>query len=173
MTATDEPSVYVADLAAYNNGHLHGVWIDATDELDDIHAQIRAMLAASPVPDAEEIAIHDAQGFGAWAVGEYEDLATVHAVAVAIAEHGAAMREWLGYGGDVDTFEDAYLGEYASRADFAEELADELGCLERDGRADRWPLYAIDWDRAANDLFLDGYTDLPAPSGGIYVFGAV
>jgi len=41
--------IYVADLAAYNAGHLHGVWIDATLELDDIQAQVRTMLAASPV----------------------------------------------------------------------------------------------------------------------------
>ena len=26
-----EIRIYVADLAAYNNGKLHGVWIDATD----------------------------------------------------------------------------------------------------------------------------------------------
>ena len=30
--------IYVADLAAYNAGHLHGVWADATQELDDILA---------------------------------------------------------------------------------------------------------------------------------------
>ena len=29
----ENPSIYVADLAAYNNGYLHGVWIDATQEL--------------------------------------------------------------------------------------------------------------------------------------------
>ncbi|HBO1348742.1 TPA: antirestriction protein ArdA, partial [Pseudomonas aeruginosa] len=39
--------IYVADLAAYNAGHLHGVWIDATLGLDDIQAQVSAMLAAS------------------------------------------------------------------------------------------------------------------------------
>jgi hypothetical protein len=30
MTIT--PSIYVADLAAYNAGILHGIWIDATQE---------------------------------------------------------------------------------------------------------------------------------------------
>ena len=32
---SDEIRIYVADLAAYNNGKLHGVWIDATSDLDD------------------------------------------------------------------------------------------------------------------------------------------
>ena len=46
---SEEITIYVADQAAYNAGHLHGVWIDATLELDDIQGQVDAMLAASPV----------------------------------------------------------------------------------------------------------------------------
>ena len=51
---SNEIRIYGADLAAYNAGHLHGVWINAWDELDDIKAQISEMLAASPVGFAEE-----------------------------------------------------------------------------------------------------------------------
>ena len=29
---SEEIRIYVADLAAYNNGKLHGVWIDATQD---------------------------------------------------------------------------------------------------------------------------------------------
>jgi len=42
---SEEISIYVADLAAYNNGILHGVWIDATQDIDDIQEQINDMLA--------------------------------------------------------------------------------------------------------------------------------
>ena len=31
-----EIRIYVADLAAYNNGKLHGVWINACDDLEEI-----------------------------------------------------------------------------------------------------------------------------------------
>jgi antirestriction protein len=55
-------SIEVADLAVYNAGHLHA-WLDATDELDAIQAQINAMIKQSPVEDAEEYAIHDYDGF--------------------------------------------------------------------------------------------------------------
>lgn len=55
----DSPRIYVACLAAYNSGCLHGRWIDATTP-DEIWEQVRAMLADSPVPDAEEWAIHGA-----------------------------------------------------------------------------------------------------------------
>src|SRR5688572_9380760 len=71
-TMTNEIRIYVADLAAYNAGHLHGVWIDATQDVEDIQAQIDAMLKSSPVADAEEYAIHDYEGFDGYNLGEYE-----------------------------------------------------------------------------------------------------
>jgi len=55
----DAPRVYVACLAAYNNGRLHGAWIEVTKP-DVIMEHVRAMLAASPEPNAEEWAIHGA-----------------------------------------------------------------------------------------------------------------
>ena len=60
---TDTPRIYVACLAAYNNGHLHGRWIDANQDPDAIQVEISAMLAASPIADAEEWAIHDYEGY--------------------------------------------------------------------------------------------------------------
>ncbi|MBA3067902.1 MAG: antirestriction protein ArdA, partial [Hyphomonas sp.] len=58
-TLQDWPRIYVACLAAYNAGRLHGRWIDATTP-NEIRAEARAMLAASPEPGAEEHAIHGA-----------------------------------------------------------------------------------------------------------------
>lgn len=84
---SEEISIYVADLAAYNAGHLHGVWIDATLELDEIQAQISAMLAASPVEGAEEYAIHDFEGFDGYRLDEYESLESAHETARFIEEY--------------------------------------------------------------------------------------
>lgn len=53
------PRIYVASLSDYNNGLLHGEWIDAGQEPDEIHEQVQAMLAESESPGAEEWAIHD------------------------------------------------------------------------------------------------------------------
>jgi len=85
---SEEIRIYVADLAAYNNGVLHGVWIDATQELDNIQEQIKQMLEASPIDDAEEYAIHDYEGFGSYSVSEYEGIQSLHEVACFIEEHG-------------------------------------------------------------------------------------
>ncbi len=57
---SDGPRIYVACLAAYNNGHLHGRWIDAAQDAEDIQSEISEMLSASPIPNAEEWAIHGA-----------------------------------------------------------------------------------------------------------------
>lgn len=56
----DDCRIYVACLAAYNNDILHGRWIDAASGEAHIWGETRAMLAASPIPNAEEWAIHGA-----------------------------------------------------------------------------------------------------------------
>lgn len=50
---SDDIRIYVADLAAYNNGRLHGVWINALDGLGEIQDQVNTKLKNNPEPDAE------------------------------------------------------------------------------------------------------------------------
>jgi antirestriction protein len=59
-----EPRIYVACLAAYNNGCLHGEWINANQDADSLHEEVKKILSASPIPRAEEFAIHDFENFG-------------------------------------------------------------------------------------------------------------
>jgi hypothetical protein len=51
QTDNETPRIYVACLAAYNNGKLHGRWIDAAQGIDLIWAEVQAMLQESPEPD--------------------------------------------------------------------------------------------------------------------------
>jgi len=88
------PKIYVACLAAYNNGILHGQWIDANQEVDDIHEEIKKILRASPIPGAEEFAIHDYEGFCGLRIEEYQDIATVAEMAAMIEEHGEAWAKF-------------------------------------------------------------------------------
>ncbi len=95
--------IYVADLAAYNNRKLHGVWINACDDLEDIQKQINEMLANSPETDAEECAIHDYEGFGGYALDEYEGIEATHEIACFIDEYPDFGGELLNnFGGDLD-----------------------------------------------------------------------
>lgn len=151
---TDEIRIYVACLAAYNNGHLHGVWIDATQDLDDIQAQVSAMLAASPIPAAEEYAIHDFEGFGDYALSEHTGLEAAHQAACfidAYPDYGAAL---LAHVGDVEEAariaEENYCGCYGSLADYAEELT------EQSGKVPEHLAPYIDYERMARDMELGG-----------------
>ena len=47
--AESNPRIYVACLAAYNNGYLHGAWIDADQDTDEIRAEVAAMLLSCPL----------------------------------------------------------------------------------------------------------------------------
>lgn len=150
----DHPRIYVACLAAYNNGYLHGAWILATSP-DEIMEKVRAMLADSPVSGAEEWAIHDYEGFEGASLSEYASFETVCALAEFISEHGCLGAKVYGYfGNDLDeavaAFEE-YAGEYRAAADFAEELVRESG-TEIPSSLD----YYIDWQALARDMALNG-----------------
>ena len=81
QTTQVTPKIYVACLAAYNNGKLYGKWIDAAQDADEIHEEIQAMLKNSPEPMAEEWAIHDYEGFEGYSLGEYGGIETTHEIA--------------------------------------------------------------------------------------------
>ena len=148
------PKIYVACLAAYNNGKLHGQWIDATSP-DEITEQVRAMLAASPEPDAEEWAIHDYEGFEGIRLSEYASFETVCELADFIEEHGELGAKVLENFGDnigeaKQALEDCYSGEYSSLAEFAQEIT------EGQGEIPSHLEYYIDWEKMGRDLELGG-----------------
>lgn len=150
-----EPRIYVADLAAYNNGILHGVWIDATTELEDIQGEVNKMLRSSPEPDAEEYAIHDYEGFGNYRLGEYEGIDTAHEIACFIGAHGDIGAELLAYyGGDLhsawETIDENYSGCYKSLAEFAENLTSDTTQIPPALQ------YYIDYERMAADMEMSG-----------------
>lgn len=127
MTPTIQ--IYVACLAAYNNGILHGEWIDLNQPLDDVWRAICTMLNNSPIPNAEELAIHDYEGFEGYSLGEYESIQTAHDLAQFILEHGKLGGQLLEHtSGDLKEAENAiqnYMGEFRCLADYAEQLTQD------------------------------------------------
>lgn len=152
---TTTPRIYVACLAAYNNGILHGAWIDADQDAGEIYDEIQHMLKASPEADAEEWAIHDYEGFEGLSLSEWEGVADVAVKAEFIAEHGQLGAEVANYyGGDLDdarmALEDSYAGEYRSLADYAEELTEQTTQIPESLR------FYIDYERMGRDMELSG-----------------
>ncbi|GAA6614928.1 antirestriction protein ArdA [Scytonema sp. NUACC26] len=42
-----DPQIYIACLASYNAGYLHGEWVDANQDVDAIREEISKILATS------------------------------------------------------------------------------------------------------------------------------
>ena len=167
QTATDTPRIYVACLAAYNSGKLHGEWIDASQTAEDIHAAIKAMLKASPEPNAEEWAIHDTDNFWGLNVQEF-GLSDIAKLAEAVEEHGEAYAAWVGVVGlkyaDVDSFQDAYVGEYDSFKSYCEAVAEDF--------LDKEALLAHFWHGGIDSFVreMEMEHSIADSAGGVFIF---
>lgn len=160
--------IYVASLADYNAGKLHGVWIDACDDPEEIEEKVSTMLEASTEPDAEEYAIHDHVGFMGFELSEFESLEFVSWLARMIDAHGEAFVSFLKTfepaklsfrrenreSATLD-FEECFCGTWESETDFAKNFADERGFL--DHFPDEMKKY-FDYTKLARDLFQGDYS---------------
>lgn len=165
-----EIRIYVACLAAYNNGILHGRWIDATLGEEHIRKGIRAMLEASPVPDAEEYAIHDYEGFEGAPIVEYQGIESVAEIAVFIEEHGALGGKLIEYFGDVgvarEAMEESYYGEYKRLEDFVQESIENQCEIPEQVR------YYIDYQSMAHDWAISDILAIETGFEEVHVFSA-
>ncbi|GAA1940324.1 antirestriction protein ArdA [Amycolatopsis minnesotensis] len=176
------PSIYVASLGDYNCGRLHGTWIELdvyTLTLDDVMEKVSAMLKASPsvavgaTDVAEEYAVHDAEGFGKYDVGEFDSIERLYRIAELMTENGEAFSAWLAEKGDLEeaeeTWEDAYritvdsvtcwaYEDFAEMHPEAAKAADDLHYLE------------FDPDAYILGLETDGYTFLALANGETAIF---
>lgn len=172
MNATDTPRVYVACLAAYNNGKLHGRWIDADQGADHIRAEIAEMLKASPEADAEEWAIHDFENFGGLRLSEGEDIGQLAELAELIAEHGDVFAKLVDHVGGLEharqLMQEEYAGAHDSLEDFAYEFLEDTGQLESLPENLR-PYF--DCERFGRDLELGGdLFTIDGNNGNVHVF---
>tara|TARA_R110002049_G_scaffold285233_1_gene466055 strand:- start:22965 stop:23477 length:513 start_codon:yes stop_codon:yes gene_type:complete len=151
----DEIRIYVADLAAYNNGKLHGVWVDACGEMDEIWNAVNKMLKTSPEEMAEEYAIHDYEGFGSVRLSEYEGLESAREKALFIEEHGELGAQVLSHWcEDLEdarkALEDSYAGVYESLADYAQQLSEDTSEVPAHLE------YYIDYEKMGRDMEMSG-----------------
>ncbi len=163
-----EIRIYVACLAAYNNGILHGCWINAHQEPEDIYAAIREMLKASPIEDAEEWAIHDYEGFETAYVREHQSIERVAELAAFIAENGELGAKLVNHystlGEAKEALSDYYAGEYSSLADFAQEMTESSTEIPDALR------YYIDWESMARDMEINDVLAIHLRFDRVHVF---
>jgi len=172
-----ELGFYCACLAAYNNGLMHGNWIDLDlcSDVEDIKAAIDLVLKSSPEAGAEEYAAHDYSGLPGYLTdSEWPDLA-------ALIEYKEARAHFTGSGEllrleafellcedrhatvSADDLDENFCGFYTSGAEYAQDLACDTGAINN---SMKWPLDCIDWDEAFRALDMNTFR----ANGGLYVF---
>ena len=156
------PRIYVACLAAYNNGILHGKWIDVCEGYDHVIDSIKDMLKSSPLAEeCEEWAIHDFEGFGDFRVSECFNIEVVCALAELMKEYrdrfSVKAISWLvndyGIEDAKERMDDDFLGEFDRPIDLAYHCVEEFGVL--DGTSETVARY-FDYESFGRDLELNG-----------------
>jgi antirestriction protein len=154
MSTTNSPAIYVACLASYNDGILHGKWINDLSDKRAIWTEIKEILASSPIEGAEEWAIHNYEGFGNIEICEYSSIDFIHQASDLICEHGEELiSELYSNLACLDTCKTAldedYTGCYDTLEDYAEQYMQECYGLPNN------IAFYIDYKRFARDLEID------------------
>ena len=157
----DSPKIYVADLEAYNNGRLSGVWLDLTDynDADELMEAINDFLKTS---GGEEYAIHDVENIPSNIYSEYMgqrdfeelyemiDLAKENNLPLSVVQEVVSQYDASAV--------DEFYGKYDDAEDFAQQLVDDIGI---ESFTDfQYYLYVTDTDRRllSQDM-ADSYVD--------------
>jgi antirestriction protein len=183
----DKPKIYVACLSAYNGGYLHGLWIDATQDEEDIIDDMKWMLSWSPIDDdkCEEWDIHDHENFEGMfpkdkGLGYISKLANI----IYKSEDMKAIASWLNIAisrsEEIDeeklekfanNFNNYYCGKWQSKEDFCANSDQTKHYLELEQLEKDHPFWSrhINWESVARELFFDNY-DAIETEGGFYIF---
>ena len=154
---SDVPRIYVACLSSWSYGHEHGVWLDATQDLETLRNAINFLLFRSPVKEfeaCEDYAIFEFENFQGFSLREYESLENVHQIAKGIAKHGKAYSFYLEEVGiesaSEEDFSDRYLGCWGSVVDYVEDYYESSGIAKAVEQAGL-EAYYIDYHAIARD----------------------
>lgn len=177
-SATTGPRIYVASLSDHNAGILHGAWIDADQDAEQIRDEIATMMALSPTAKregwpAEEYAIHDHEGFCGLHIDEWHDLDELATLAGALADHPEpeAVAAYVSNGYDLADFDEAYRGCWASVEEYAADELEGWGVLRANSPEEQFLVRYFDFDAYARDLVLGGdIWTAPASGGEVYIF---
>jgi antirestriction protein len=173
------PKVWISSLSDYNNGHLHGAWVDADQEPNGIWEGINEVLRTSKVRGAEEWAVFDYEGFGPLQLSEYETVERISRLGLGIAEHGeafAVFANYLGSGEDqlLDQFEDCFIGHWESAVAYVDEFLEDIGIertLDEAVPESLRDYVRVDAEALARDMGFEGsLLSVEGSGGGVFLF---
>jgi antirestriction protein len=175
----DSPKIYVADLAAYNEGKLIGEWLDLSNydsgsEVMDAIQELLEKWSEEQGVEREEYAIHDTEFIPSNLYSEYmgedtfDKIIEIRKVAEDVGVPTEVITQWMSDTGhdDPTSASDAYYGRYTDEEDFAYQMVDDLG-IESFIDFERY-LYVSDTDKRllAQDMSSSYASDIRDEDGG-------
>jgi antirestriction protein len=157
--------LYCGTYHKYNSGSLHGKWFDLSDysDLEELYEAFAELHEDEEDPEymfqdyeVEHSFLKDLISESFLSEDIFEIIEEIGNSTLDI-EVLSAFADVYGFEEDdvsawIEKCEEAYSGEHLSDEDFAEELADELGCMND---SSSWPYTCIDWKQAARELMYD------------------
>lgn len=158
--------IYVACLASYDAGYLHGAWIDATQAVEAMYADIDAMFKESPVEGAKEFEIRD-DSYGI--VDKNDSIEYVHELADFVKEQGRlgiiVMKDTGCFADEVAyLLENSYCGSFGAVVDFVDEFVAKHYTLHDFIRT------SLDRDFIWHRLECDGYYAIKVGDEEVHIF---
>jgi len=170
------PRIFVASIGDYEQyDRVHGNWLDATAEPDELEAGAQAVVRSSR-SGSPLWGVYEAEGFyGLELDAEWQDLGYVSTLARGIAAHGEAFKHWTQLVSQTDQlpeFEERYIGCFKSGADYAQHLAEEFGVEESLAMLTPGlrPFIRFDREAYAKDLIESGCVSVVDGQDGVYCF---
>jgi antirestriction protein len=126
----ESPKIYVADLEAYNNGKLSGVWLDLMDydDADELMGAIQDFLKTT---GGGEYAIHDVENIPSRMYSEYmgqRDFEELYEMIDLAKDNDLPLEVVFQVVSQYSpSAVDEFVGKYDSADDFAQELVDDTG----------------------------------------------
>ena len=148
-----ETKVYVGTYAKYNNGSISGEWLTLSNYVDAEDFLIACQELHQDEHDPEFMFQDiDGEHFGMITESSIDDdlWELINTLDDDEAEIYSAYRK--NFDGSWNACQDAYSGKHDSDEDFAEDMAEQCGDLER---SPSWPYTCIDWEWAARELMYD------------------
>jgi len=106
-------------------------------------------------------------------INQEEEVEVSEEIQAAIEEHGDAFVAYRkSMSSDekaLESFEEAYSGEWETEEKFAEQLMDEEVCYTNPDYLANY----LDYEKFAIDLFMGDFFSIEIPSGGIFVFRTI
>ena len=170
-TANTTPRVYVGTYGKYNRGNLAGQWLELEGFAGDRDGFLARCAEIHKDEHDPEFMFPDFEGFPREFYGEsnlperlFEWLDMSESDRELLARYIDATND---DSADLRDAEDHHAGTYASGAEFAESLADELG----DTKAlPSWLAHCIDWERAWECELRFDYCTSEDDEGQVWIF---